>query len=116
MRRKLYPINVLRRASHVATAWEQLGTDQTLGSVTHKVFTADITTAGCIEAQIREAEIRLRALRNERDAHCLSMWDKVKRVYDAVKSLYGDDSIQYEMVGRKRISQRKRRARRIVAG
>jgi len=116
MRRKLYPINILKRANHIVAAWEQIGTDQTMGSVTHKVFTADITTAGLIEEQIRAAEIRLRTLRNQRDAHYLSLWDKVKRVYDGVKGIYGDDSMQYEMVGRKRISQRKRRARKIVRG
>jgi hypothetical protein len=116
MRRKLYPINVLKRANHIATAWEQIGTDETIGSVPHRDFTADIMQAGIIEAQIREAEIKLSALRNERDAHYLCLWGKVKRVYDSVKGIYGDDSSQYEMVGRTPASKRKRRSRKRIGG
>jgi hypothetical protein len=71
---------------------------------------------GAIEAQLREAELKLSALRNERDALYLSLWDKVKRIYEGVKANYGDDSMQYEMVGRTRASKRKRRARKMEAG
>jgi hypothetical protein len=40
----------------------------------------------------------------------------VKRIYEGVKANYGDDSMQYEMVGRTRASNRKRRAHRMEAG
>jgi hypothetical protein len=112
MRRKKYPINVLSRAKNIAVAWDQFGTPVSFGSLTQGIITADITQAERIESQIRNAELQLAALRNERDALYLSLWDKVKRVYDCVKGMYGDDSTQYEMVGRKRASQRKRRVRR----
>ena len=112
MRRKLYPINILSRARLIVGAWEQIGTTVKLGSVTNPVFLAEIAQASLIEDQIRNAEIQLADLRNQRDAVYLSLWDKIKRVYDSVKGYYGDDSSQYEMVGRKRASRRKRRSRK----
>jgi hypothetical protein len=36
----------------------------------------------------------------------------VKRVRNAIKGTYGDDSSQYEMVGRVRMSERKFRTRK----
>jgi hypothetical protein len=116
MRRKLYPINILSRSKLIIAAWNLIGTDLTIGNLTPGALTADIAQAGLIETQIKEAEIRLSALRNERDALYLSLWDKVKRVYEGVKAHYGDDAIQYEMVGRTRTSKRKRRSRKVVAG
>jgi hypothetical protein len=116
MRRKLYPINVLSRAIHIAVAWERIGPAVTFANFNNRAFHNDITQAGIIEAKIREAQLQLAVLRNERDAHYLSLWDKVKRVYAGVKGIYGDDSIEYEMVGRTRASKRKRRSRKVVAG
>ena len=113
MRRKLYPLNILSRARLITNAWDLIGTTVKIGSVTHAAFLADIAQAGLIEDQIRSAEIHLAALRNQRDAVYLSLWDKVKRVYDGVKCNYGDDSTQYEMVGRIRASNRKPRARKL---
>jgi hypothetical protein len=116
MRRKLYPINVISRAKRIAVAWEQFGPTVLLANFTNRVFHNDIGQAEAIELRIRNAELQLAALRNERDALYLSLWDKVKRIYAYVKGIYGDDSVQYEMVGRIRASKRKRRARKVVAG
>ena len=116
MRRKLYPINVLSRAKRIAVAWDRIEMIAAPGVFTKSTFAADITQAEAIESQIRNAELELADLRNQRDALYLSLWDKVKRVYACVKGIYGDDSTQYEIVGRKRASQRKRRVRRIAAG
>jgi hypothetical protein len=114
MRRKLYPINTLSRAKHIAAAWELIGPAVTFANFTNRVFHNHITQVEAIEWKIRNAELQLTALRNERDAHYLSLWDKVKRIYAGVKAIYGDDSMQYEMVGRTRASKRKRRSRRLV--
>jgi len=115
MRRKHYPITILSRARLITIAWEQIGTTVKFGSLTNAVILADIAQAGVIEDQIRNAEIQLAALRNQRDALYMSLWDKVKRVYDGVKGYYGDDSTQYEMVGRKRTSKKKHRSRNLMA-
>jgi hypothetical protein len=112
MRRKHYPLNVMRRANVILAAWDRIGTTVLLGNFTQRVFNNDITRVKDIEAQICEAEMRLRALRNERDAAYGSLWNKVKRVYDTVKGMYGDDSIEYQLVGRTRTSKQKRRSRK----
>lgn len=109
MRRKLYPINILSRAKLITSAWDQIGTTVKIGSVTNAALLADMTQAGVIESEILTAELQLAALRNQRDALYISLWDKVKRVYAGVKAIYGDDSSEYEMVGRKRASKRKHR-------
>jgi hypothetical protein len=112
MRRKPYPINVRSRASTVIAAWEQIGPTVMLGSVSTPALLAEMTHGETIEEQIRTAELQLASLRNERDAVYLSLWDQVKRVYASVAAIYGDDSIEYEMVGRMRASKKKRRARK----
>ena len=113
MRRKLYPINVLSRSQRIVSAWKQIGPEVRFGIFTKEVFIAEMARAEAIEEQIRRAESELKMLRNERDALYLSLWDKVKRVYESVKGLYGDDSTEYEMVGRKRASQRKPRSKKV---
>jgi hypothetical protein len=115
MRRKLYPINTLARAKHVGAAWELIGPTITFANFTNRVFHNEITQVEAIELKIRNAEIQLAALRNERDSIYMSLWDKVKRMYAGVNAAYGDDSVQYEMVGRTRSSKRKRRAPKSVS-
>jgi hypothetical protein len=114
MRRKPYPIKVRLRARTIVAAWEQIGPTVMLGSVSNTALLAKMMQAETIERQIRTAELQLASLRNERDAVYLSLWDQVKRVYASVSALYGDDSIQYEMVGRTRASKRKRRSHKTV--
>lgn len=63
-------------------------------------------------AAITGVETQLLDLRNKRDALNLGMWDKVKRIRSGVKSIYGDDSSQFEMVGGTRLSDRKTPTRR----
>jgi hypothetical protein len=75
-------------------------------------MTTDITQAGSIESQLSTLETQLTKLRNQRDAQYLALWDKVKRVRNGVKGIYGDDSTEYEMIGGTRISDRKSPARR----
>ena len=64
------------------------------------LFRRPTTDASRTDAQITD-------LRNKRDVIYDRLWDKTKRVRNAVKGLYGDDSSEYEMVGGKRISERK---------
>ena len=45
MRRKLYPINVLSRAKHIAAAWELIGPPVIFANFTNRVFHNDITQA-----------------------------------------------------------------------
>ena len=114
MRRKPYPINVLSRARHIVIFWEQIGPTVTLSTFPTQVIQNEIAQAEAIESKIRDAELHLKTLRNERDSLYRSLWDKLKRVYAGVKANYGDDSIQYEMVGRTPLSKKKHRSRRVT--
>jgi hypothetical protein len=49
-------------------------------------------------------------LRNQRDAAGLDVWDRVKRVRTGVKSVFGDNSSEYEVVGGTRLGDRKPRS------
>ena len=53
-------------------------------------------------------------LRNKRDEVYSELWDKIKRVRNSVKGIYGDDSSEYEMVGGTRRSGRKPPVRRLA--
>ena len=41
-------------------------------------------------------EAQLTDKRNQRDALYTAIWDKVKRVRNGMKAIYGDDSSQYK--------------------
>ena len=75
--------------------WNQITPVPTFGTMTAVAFTT-------LEAQLTDK-------RNQRGALYASLWDKVKRVRNAVKGTYGDDSSQStrEMVGGTRMSERK---------
>jgi hypothetical protein len=51
--------------------------------------------------------------RNQREQLYIAIWDKVKRVHSSVRGIYGDDSTQYELVGGKRLSDRKPHVRKV---
>ena len=111
MRRKPYPLNVIARANTILQAWELISTSVAIGPINHRGLTNDIAQIQNLEKDILEAQLKLNSLREQRDAAYVSLWVKVKGLYDSVKSLYGDDSIEYELVGRTRSSKRRRPAR-----
>ena len=114
MAKKLYPTDVLAQAQAVSSGWSQISTTLAFGPVNAAALTADITSAGTLEADISKLEIQLTDKRNQRDALYIAMWDKVKRVRAGIKANYGDDSSQYEMIGGTRVSERKSPTRRPV--
>lgn len=109
---KKYPTNVLTQAQSVLSAWNQIGTTVTFGTLAPTTLTADITAATSIESQLATLEAQWTSAQNQRDALYAGMWDKVKRVRAGVKANFGDDSSQYEMVGGTRLSERKSPVRR----
>jgi hypothetical protein len=60
-----------------------------------------------MQEKIIQLKLELLSLRNERDAACIILWDKVKRVRAGFKGFFGDDSSEYEMAGGTRSSHRK---------
>ncbi len=109
-----FPTNVVKQAQDVLSAWNQIDTKLTIGALTPALLTTDITAATTLESDIARLEAQLTDKRNQRDALYTQIWDKVKRVRNGVKGIYGDDSSQYEMIGGTRMSERKSPARKAV--
>lgn len=114
MSKKLYASNVIDQAQDVLVGLAQIGATLTFGTVTTDALITDLAGVAPLEAEITRLEKQLADKRNQRDALCLSVWDKVKRMRSGVKGNYGDDSTQYELVGGTRMSERKPRARKAV--
>lgn len=114
MTKKLYPTDVLEQAQTVLSAWNQIGATVTVGALTPTTFGADVTAAATLESEMVKLEAQLTDKRNQRDALYTTLWDKVKRVRNGMKAIYGDDSSQYEMIGGTRLSERKSPARKAV--
>src|SRR5215212_2961680 len=112
MSKKLYPTDVLQQAQNVLGGWNQITPLPAFGAMTAPLFTAEVSAAAAVVAQITALEAQLADKRNQRDTAYINLWDKVKRVRSAAKGIYGDDSSQYEMVGGTRLSERKSPARK----
>lgn len=109
---KKYPNDVLTQAQSVLSAWNQIGSSVTFGSLAPTSLSADISAASTLDSQLATLEAQWTNAQNQRDAVYAGMWDKLKRVRAGVKANYGDDSSQYEMVGGTRLSERKSPTRR----
>ena len=108
-----YPTDVHKQATDTLGGWKKITPPvANLRDLTQEAMTSDLNSVQPILAQIAELEAQITDLRNKRDAIYDSLWDKTKRVRNAVKGLYGDDSSEYEMVGGKRLSERKPPARK----
>jgi hypothetical protein len=84
------------------------------GTLTISALVMDINQARGIEEQIVSLKSQLTELRNRHEDLQRSTWDKVKRVRAGMLGFYGDDSSQYEMVGGKRRSERKKPGRKAL--
>jgi hypothetical protein len=60
-----------------------------------------------LETQVAALEVQLAEKRAQRDAHFKNLWEDTKRVRNSIKGSFGDDSLQYKMVGGTRLSDRK---------
>jgi hypothetical protein len=107
-----FPKNLITQAQAVFGGWDQLSPVPTLGPLTITGFSADIKALSDLDVQILGLEALLADKRNQRRNAAVSLWDKVKRVRNAIKGIFGDDSSQYEMVGGVRLSERKPRTRK----
>lgn len=112
MGKRVYPTDVVTQAQDVLVGWGQVSATLTFGTLTPVTLTADISASAPLESEITKLENLLADKRNQRDLLYNGMWEKIKRVRAGVKANYGDDSQQYEMVGGKRMSERKPRARK----
>jgi hypothetical protein len=107
MSRKISPTDTIEQAEVVLEAWKNIDPALEIGSMPIATLESQLTEARALYMQINSLETQLVGMRNQRDALNLSIWDKIKRVRTGVKSIFGDDSSEYEMVGGTRMSDRK---------
>jgi len=108
MSRRNYPTDIVEHIRAIVEAWKEIDPELQIGTLTLPELEAEMTQAGAIYTQLDSLEVQLIDLRNRRDAIGASLWDKAKRIRTGVKSIFGDDSSEYEMMGGTRISERKR--------
>lgn len=112
MSRPSFPSDIAVQAQAVLAAWKTIDPAFKAGEVTLESLEAAAAEVASILNQISSLDAQLTDLRNQRDSRSLAVWQMVKRVRDGIKGSYGDDSSQYEMIGGKRMSERKRPARK----
>jgi len=112
MSKKLYPTDVMRQAERVLDVMNQIDRNLAFDILNAEVLSSNITEAGTTLDRILSLKIELIRLRRERDEQLIALWDKVKRARVGMRSFYGDDSSEYEMVGGTRLSDRKPNTRR----
>ena len=112
MATKPFPSDVLVQVTEILTACQQINPEMHAGPLTQPALATALTEARSHQTQIQELELQLITLRDKRDASLGVLWDVVKRVRSTVKGMYGDDSVEYEMVGGTRLSDRRRASRR----
>ncbi|MFL5804145.1 MAG: hypothetical protein ACJ8CR_20665 [Roseiflexaceae bacterium] len=94
------------------TACGQIDPSLKLGTQDQSVLATNIAQAQSTTAQIHILELQLVNLRNQRDEQLGAIWEMVKRARATIKGFYGDDSSEYELVGGKRLSERKKTTRK----
>ena len=104
---KKFPPDVLDQAVELQGAWSRIDEQLTAGNVNISALVMEINQMHQIDSTVADAENQLLEVRTRREDLSLSLWDKVKRMRAVVKGVYGDDSLQYEMVGGTRLSDRK---------
>jgi hypothetical protein len=107
MSKKYFVPDLLDQAKSVLSSWTQIDDQLAFGTLNRATLVAALTQANNIDTQIKDLESQLMNLRNQRQDCYGEVWDMLKRVRAMMKGMFGDDSTQYEMVGGKRLSERK---------
>ena len=115
MPNKPYPKDITKQAQTVLDKWKQINPSLTIGDLTPEMLQANLTKSLPIQSRITVLKTELTDQQNQRDAIYSDMWEQVKRVRNGIKGIYGDNSSQYEMIGGKRKSERKRPVRKAAA-
>jgi hypothetical protein len=115
MAKKLYPTDTLDQAQFIIAAWKNINESLAFGPLTYESFSADLEAVDSLQRKIVRLQTELLEARNERDAAHIDIWSKVKRARAGIKAAYGDDSVEYEMAGGTRLSERKKPRRKTLS-
>jgi hypothetical protein len=112
MSHKTYPTDIDAQGRAVLEAWREIGPGLQLGGMALADLEASLNRLGGIYSQLDGLDAQITELRNQRDDAGVDLWDRVKRVRTGVKSVFGDNSSEYEVIGGIRIDDRKPRSRK----
>ena len=107
MAKKYFPVDLPQRAAGIQDAWSRIDAKMTLGKVSLTNLATDISTLRGIESDMVALENQMTALRDQRRMVQQATWDKLKSARSMIKVIYGDDSMEYELMGGTRRSARK---------
>ena len=107
MAAKNYPTDILKQTQTAIEAWKRIDPNFKVGELTPDQLAENLAKVAPITAEIDSLEVRLTELRNQRDDLFGACWDALKRLRSAIKGIFGDNSTQYEMIGGKRLADRK---------
>lgn len=107
MAKKVLPSDLLEQATNIQNAWTRIDEKLIIGGLTVATLANSIKDLHLVESNLVNLEYQLIAMRKERDDLQQYTWNQVKRVRSTIKGIYGDDSIQYQMAGGTRLSDRK---------
>ena len=108
-----FPKDVIKQAEDVEQAIQQInpgfkvGDDVSLAALQKAIGLADAN-----RSKISSLQAQLTDELNQRVTVNAALWDVIKRMRGGVKSAYGDNSSQYEMVGGTRLSEKKKGGRK----
>jgi hypothetical protein len=109
MRNGNYPTDIAEQGRAVVEAWREIDPALELGGMALADLEASLNRLGGIYSQLDGLDAQITELRNQRDAAAEDLWDRVKRARTGVKSVFGDNSSEYEVVGGIRMGDRKPR-------
>lgn len=112
MSNRNYPTDVADQGRAVVEAWREINPALSLGGMALADMEASLDRLGGIYAQLDGLDAQVTELRNQRDAAAEDLWDRVKRARTGVKSVFGDNSSEYEVVGGTRMGDRKPRKKK----
>lgn len=105
-----YPRDTLEQAEMVCDGWEEFLSKLSVPNVSLEEFKEKIDEAKekvLLAEKLREERSRVVKVRNDA---LMALWDFTKRVRNAAKATFGDDSNEIEKFGGKPSRQRKRSA------
>jgi hypothetical protein len=115
MGKKLYPTDTLTQAQTILALWERIDLSMTFHDLSVEALSANIVKVQGLREKILRLQHELVEMRNERDATSIEIWQQVKKVRAGIKSVYGDDSTEYQLAGGTRLRDRKRPRRKATS-
>lgn len=97
---KPYPADVLDQIKAAIASWQAIDPTLKFGDLSLEMMQSVLEQGQTLRNRIEALEIQLTDLRDQRDAIYHTGWKYINRLRDGIYGHYGDNSSEYEMVGR----------------